>query len=27
VVSGCRGGNAWLDRTFDETVKAARGSV
>jgi guanosine-3',5'-bis(diphosphate) 3'-pyrophosphohydrolase len=24
VVSGCRGGNAWLDRTFDETVKAAR---
>jgi guanosine-3',5'-bis(diphosphate) 3'-pyrophosphohydrolase len=24
VVSGCRGGNAWLDRTFDETVRAAR---
>jgi len=27
VVSGCRGGNAWLDRTFDETVKAARSSL
>jgi len=27
VVSGCRGGNVWLDRTFDETVKAARSLV
>lgn len=27
VVSGCRGGNAWLDRTFDETVTKARNSV
>jgi guanosine-3',5'-bis(diphosphate) 3'-pyrophosphohydrolase len=27
VVSGCRGGSAWLDRTFDETVKAARSSL
>jgi len=24
VVAGCRGGNAWLDATFDEVVKAAR---
>jgi (p)ppGpp synthase/HD superfamily hydrolase len=24
VVSGCRGGNAWLDRTFDEAVTLAR---
>ena len=24
VVAGCRGGNARLDRTFDETVKLAR---
>jgi guanosine-3',5'-bis(diphosphate) 3'-pyrophosphohydrolase len=27
VVAGCRGGNAMLDRTFDETVKLARGSL
>jgi len=27
VVSGCRGGNAWLDRTFDETVVLARGTL
>ncbi len=27
VVSGCRGGNAWLDRTFDETVRLARGTL
>ncbi|PJG51968.1 phosphohydrolase [Bradyrhizobium forestalis] len=24
VVAGCRGGNAWLDEKFDDTVKAAR---
>ena len=24
VVAGCRGGNAWLDETFDQTVKLAR---
>ena len=24
VVAGCRGGNAWLDERFDDTVKAAR---
>jgi len=24
VVSGCRGGSAWLDRTFDEAVTLAR---
>jgi (p)ppGpp synthase/HD superfamily hydrolase len=24
VVSGCRGGNVWLDRTFDETAAKAR---
>jgi len=27
VVAGCRGGNAALDRTFDETVKLARSSL
>jgi guanosine-3',5'-bis(diphosphate) 3'-pyrophosphohydrolase len=27
VVRGCRGGNAWLDRTFDETVKLARSTL
>jgi (p)ppGpp synthase/HD superfamily hydrolase len=27
VVAGCRGVNAMLDRTFDETVKLARGSL
>src|SRR5215813_8215107 len=27
VVAGCRGGNVWLDRKFDETVKLARGSL
>ena len=27
VVAGCRGGNAHLDRTFDETVKLARSSL
>jgi guanosine-3',5'-bis(diphosphate) 3'-pyrophosphohydrolase len=27
VVAGCRGGNAWLDQTFDRTVKLARSSV
>jgi len=27
VVSGCRGGNAWLDRTFDETVAKARSTL
>jgi guanosine-3',5'-bis(diphosphate) 3'-pyrophosphohydrolase len=27
VVSGCRGGNAWLDRTFDEAVRGARSSL
>jgi guanosine-3',5'-bis(diphosphate) 3'-pyrophosphohydrolase len=27
VVAGCRGGNAWLDAKFDETVKAARSSL
>jgi guanosine-3',5'-bis(diphosphate) 3'-pyrophosphohydrolase len=26
VVTGCRGGNAWLDTKFDETVKSARRS-
>jgi guanosine-3',5'-bis(diphosphate) 3'-pyrophosphohydrolase len=26
VVAGCRGGNAWLDATFDDTVTAARAS-
>lgn len=27
VVAGCRGGNAWLDRTFDETVTLARSTL
>jgi guanosine-3',5'-bis(diphosphate) 3'-pyrophosphohydrolase len=27
VVKGCRGGNAWLDQTFDQTVKLARSSL
>jgi len=27
VVSGCRGGNVWLDRTFDETVTKARSTL
>jgi guanosine-3',5'-bis(diphosphate) 3'-pyrophosphohydrolase len=27
VVAGCRGGNAFLDRTFDKTVKLARSSL
>jgi guanosine-3',5'-bis(diphosphate) 3'-pyrophosphohydrolase len=27
VVSGCRGGNAWLDRTFDEAVTKARSTL
>jgi guanosine-3',5'-bis(diphosphate) 3'-pyrophosphohydrolase len=27
VVVGCRGGNAWLDQTFDKTVKLARSSL
>jgi (p)ppGpp synthase/HD superfamily hydrolase len=27
VVAGCRGGNAWLDAKFDETVKLARKSL
>jgi (p)ppGpp synthase/HD superfamily hydrolase len=27
VVAGCRGGNAHLDRTFDETVKLARSTL
>ena len=27
VVSGCRGGNVWLDRTFDETVTLARSAL
>ena len=27
VVSGCRGGNPWLDRTFDETVTLARSTL
>jgi (p)ppGpp synthase/HD superfamily hydrolase len=27
VVSGCRGGNPWLDRTFDETVTKARSTL
>ena len=27
VVAGCRGGNALLDRTFDETVKLARSTL
>jgi (p)ppGpp synthase/HD superfamily hydrolase len=27
VVAGCRGGNAWLDRMFDETVTLARSAL
>src|SRR6266702_3880230 len=27
VVAGCRGGNARLDRTFDETIKLARSAL
>jgi guanosine-3',5'-bis(diphosphate) 3'-pyrophosphohydrolase len=27
VVAGCRGGNAWLDTTFNETVAQARSSL
>ena len=27
VVAGCRGGNAWLDQTFDKTVNLARSSL
>jgi guanosine-3',5'-bis(diphosphate) 3'-pyrophosphohydrolase len=27
VVAGCRGGNAWLDDTFDRTVAQARSSL
>jgi guanosine-3',5'-bis(diphosphate) 3'-pyrophosphohydrolase len=27
VVSGCRGGNPWLDTKFDEAVKAARAAL
>jgi guanosine-3',5'-bis(diphosphate) 3'-pyrophosphohydrolase len=27
VVAGCRGGNAWLDQTFDQTVNLARSSL
>jgi (p)ppGpp synthase/HD superfamily hydrolase len=27
VVAGCRGGNAWLDRTFAETVAKARSTL
>jgi guanosine-3',5'-bis(diphosphate) 3'-pyrophosphohydrolase len=27
VVAGCRGGNAWLETTFDETVKLARSTL
>ena len=27
VVAGCRGGNAWLDKTFDETVAKARSAL
>ena len=27
VVAGCRGGNAWLDKTFDEAVAQARSSL
>jgi (p)ppGpp synthase/HD superfamily hydrolase len=27
VVKGCRGGNAWLDKTFDETVAVARSTL
>lgn len=27
VVAGCRGGNPWLDTTFDDTVRRARASL
>jgi guanosine-3',5'-bis(diphosphate) 3'-pyrophosphohydrolase len=27
VVAGCRGGNAWLDGTFDQTVAKARSTL
>ena len=27
VVVGCRGGNAWLDNTFNEAVAQARSSL
>jgi guanosine-3',5'-bis(diphosphate) 3'-pyrophosphohydrolase len=27
VVAGCRGGNAWLDKAFDEAVAQARSSL
>jgi guanosine-3',5'-bis(diphosphate) 3'-pyrophosphohydrolase len=27
VVAGCRGGNAWLDKTFDEAVARARSTL
>jgi len=27
VVAGCRGGNSWLDTTFDNTVRKARASL
>ncbi len=27
VVAGCRGGSAWLDKTFDEAVAQARSSL
>jgi guanosine-3',5'-bis(diphosphate) 3'-pyrophosphohydrolase len=27
VVASCRGGNAWLDDTFDKTVAQARSSL
>jgi (p)ppGpp synthase/HD superfamily hydrolase len=27
VVAGCRGGNSWLDKTFDETVAVARSTL
>jgi guanosine-3',5'-bis(diphosphate) 3'-pyrophosphohydrolase len=27
VVAGCRGGNQWLDKTFDDAVRTARASL
>ena len=27
VVAGCRGGNAWLDKTFDDAVAKARSTL
>jgi guanosine-3',5'-bis(diphosphate) 3'-pyrophosphohydrolase len=27
VVAGCRGGNSWLDKTFDDAVRTARTSL